>query len=57
MLNEIGRGGLLKLNHEIAFGFFIVTLAQPLEYQKPRTETLFMDKPLVAKQKFFLASS
>lgn len=40
---------LLKLNHEIAFGFFIVTLTQLLEYQAPRTETLFMDKLLGGK--------
>lgn len=43
------QGSLLKLNHEIAFWFLIVTLTQPLEYQKPRAETLFMDKQLGGK--------
>lgn len=45
----IWQWGLLKCNHEIAFGFFIVTLTQPLEYQKPRTETLLVDKQLGGK--------
>lgn len=38
-----------KLIHEIAFGFSTVTLIQPLEYQKLKSETPLVDKQLGGK--------